>query len=147
MKTQDKDFSHGSALTQIVEHPSFKALNKADKKFGHYQINIDTRILIKYSDKEKSPWQFTFKVEDINTLVGDISSNNFSFLCLICGKVTICLLPTNDFQELLDFEKKTQQSITVELEDGKSMRVKSKIKELKHAIHHNDFPKLLFKQA
>ena len=46
MKIQKMDMFHGAALTQIVEHPSFKALNKADEKYGHYQINHDRRISI-----------------------------------------------------------------------------------------------------
>lgn len=58
MKIQKKGSNHGVALTQIVEHPSFKALNKADEKFGHYQINHDTRILIRYRSGN-SPWTFT----------------------------------------------------------------------------------------
>ena len=37
MKIQQKDYFHGAALTQIVEHESFKALNKADSKYGHYK--------------------------------------------------------------------------------------------------------------
>jgi hypothetical protein len=50
-----------------VEYPSFKALNKADEKYGHYQINYNTRILLKYRSKKESPWDFELKEEDINT--------------------------------------------------------------------------------
>jgi hypothetical protein len=89
MKIQKKDFYHGAALTQIVEHPSFKALNKATNKYGHYQINHDTRILIKHLSKLESPWSFQISEEEINTLVDDISSDQESFLCLVCGETTI----------------------------------------------------------
>jgi hypothetical protein len=32
MKIQQKDLFHGAVLTQLVEHNSFKALNKVDAK-------------------------------------------------------------------------------------------------------------------
>jgi len=47
MKIQHKDLFHGAALTQLVEHNSFKALNKADDKYGHYLVNTDRRLLVK----------------------------------------------------------------------------------------------------
>ena len=44
MKIQTQDLYHGAVLTQITEHPSFKALNKADTLYGHYLVNHDTRL-------------------------------------------------------------------------------------------------------
>lgn len=42
MKTQEKDLYHGAALTQIVEHTSFRALNLAPVKgYGHHLVNSD----------------------------------------------------------------------------------------------------------
>lgn len=144
MKIQKKGSNHGVALTQIVEHPSFKALNKADEKFGHYQINHDTRILIRYRSGN-SPWTFTLKEEDINILIEDITYNQRSFLCLVCGNESICVLSCNDYQDLIDTSKKSTQSIIVELPPRSSMHVKSKIRKLDHAIPHKNFPDILFR--
>lgn len=63
MKIQAKDFFHGAALTQIVEHPSFKALNKASDKYGHCLVNKDIRVFVKYSNTDQ-PWQFTLNPDD-----------------------------------------------------------------------------------
>jgi hypothetical protein len=59
MKIQRKDYYHGAVLTQIVEHKSFKALNKFDEKYGHYKINHDIRLMVKLASEDSDPWQFT----------------------------------------------------------------------------------------
>jgi hypothetical protein len=145
MKIQEKDFFHGAALTQIVEHPSFKALNKADEKYGHYQINHNTRILLKYRSKGESPWTFELKEEDINTLIDDIASDQRSFLCLVCGKISVCILSSGEYQDLINTSQRTSQHITIELPPRSSMKVKSKIFTLDHTIPHTNFPNILFR--
>ena len=144
MKIQEKDLFHGSALTQIVEHPSFKALNKADSKYGHYQINNNTRILIKYRTNETSPWIFTIKEEDVDTLIQDIDSQQASFLCLVCGNTTICILSTIEYEKLLDVSKKKEQWLRVDLPPRSSMRIKSATGRLPRPIKNNSFPDILF---
>jgi hypothetical protein len=145
MKIQEKDFFHGAALTQIVEHPSFKALNKVDKKYGHYQINDDKRILLKYRSRRKGPWNFILEEKDINTLIEDIASNQESFLCLVCGETTICILTTNQYQELIDTSMKTSQRITVESPPRSRIKVKSQLCRLGKLVKHNSFPNIIFK--
>lgn len=144
MKIQKKDFYHGAALTQIVEHPSFKALNKADERYGHYQINDNIRLLLRLRSNKESPWIFTFEKEDIDILIEDITHNQKSYLCLVCGKESICLLPLNDYQKLIDVSRSTSQSITIEIPPRSSMHVKSKLMSLNHTISHKDFPDKLF---
>ncbi len=56
MKIQEQDIYHGAALTQIAEHESFKALNKGSERYGHYLINADCHVFIKYSKAAVSPW-------------------------------------------------------------------------------------------
>ena len=53
MKICERDLYHGAALTKIVMHESFKALNKATEKYGHYQVNHNARLLTKHSTKTK----------------------------------------------------------------------------------------------
>ena len=76
MKIQQKDYYHGAALTQIVEHESFKALNKADVKHGHYKINQNIRLLVKSTTNEESPWSFTANANDLATIKDDINSSD-----------------------------------------------------------------------
>lgn len=98
MKIQQKDYYHGAALTQIVEHESFKALNKTDEKYGHYKINHDIRLMVKMTSIENEPWQFTANASDLATMDEDINSRDQFFLCLVCGLNTICLLVVTKFK-------------------------------------------------
>ncbi|RUL82344.1 hypothetical protein [Tautonia sociabilis] len=72
MKIQQKDLFHGAALTQIIEHNSFKALNKVDDKYGHDLVNTDRRLMIKLTETDNPPWQFTFQPDDLQHLRDDI---------------------------------------------------------------------------
>lgn len=74
MKIQEQDVYHGPALMQIVEHDSFKALNKADEKYGHYLVNNDRRLCFKYSTAESGPWSFTFQSQDLAALKKDLGT-------------------------------------------------------------------------
>ncbi len=65
MKIQEKDEYHGPALMQIVEHPSFKAINKTDKKYGHYTLNTNRHLFVKYRTRKNSPWQFSFGQDEM----------------------------------------------------------------------------------
>jgi hypothetical protein len=146
MKIQKMDLFHGAALTQIVEHPSFKALNKADAKYGHYQINHDRRILIKYRDTSRSPWTFTVNFDEIMMLNDDLRrKDGRTFLCLVCGKTTVCPLHEGDIDDLIDLHGLSAQWIRVEIPSGGSMHLKGSKGGLKRAIPHKDFPVVLFK--
>ena len=144
MKIQKKDQFHGSALTQIVEHSLFTALNKADEKYGHYQINHNKRLLIKHTGKNESPWKFTLQPDDIDTVVGDINSDQEAFLCLICGQESICILTTEEFETLIDTNNKTAQWIKVESPNRSGMRVSGSAGFIKSVIAHRAFPQKLF---
>jgi hypothetical protein len=72
MKIQEQDIYHGPGLVQIVEHKSFKALNRASSKYGHYLINTDRHVFAKYSTKKKTPWlqPDTLRAEKCRSLQG-----------------------------------------------------------------------------
>ena len=144
MKIKDKDWFHGAALTQICEHESFTALNKASEKMGHYQINHDKRILVKYSSFERGPWQFTFRADDVETISEDIDAEQQSFLCLVCGYNTICMLDADEIETLLDLDFDESQWIKVDYPSGGSMRARGSEGELGHVVRHNIFPGGLF---
>ncbi len=142
MKIQQKDYYHGAALTQIVEHESFKALNKADEKYGHYKINHDIRLMIKITSIENEPWQFTANASDLETIEEDINSGDQFFLCLVCGLNTICLLDSNQVKQLLDLSSCEQQWLRIK--NTGSLRAWSNRIELQHSIPHNAFPNRMF---
>jgi hypothetical protein len=143
MKIQQKDLYHGAALTQIAEHPSFKALNKADAKYGHYLVNDNRRLLVKPTTEEEPTWQFTFQTNDLDTLRADVAGGFETFVVLICGTKTICLLSAEDLPSLIDLDAVKSQSIYVEIPKA-SMRVRGTAGQLKHAVTHNAFPDGIF---
>lgn len=142
MKIQQKDYYHGAALTQIVEHKSFKALNKTDEKYGHYKINHDIRLMVKITSIADEPWQYTVNASDLATIGEDINSGDQFFLCLVCGLKTICLLDSNQVQQLLDISSRDQQWLRIKTTG--SLRAWSARIELQHAIPHNAFPDRMF---
>lgn len=143
MKIKQKDLFHGAALTQLTEHPSFKALNKADTKYGHYMVNTDRRLMVKHTEKSSGPWTFTFQPDDLNTLQSDIASGFRTFVVLVCEKVTICLLRESDFLKLIDLNNPAPQWIKVEVPKA-SMRVRGSRGSLTHAVAHKNFPDDVF---
>ena len=144
MRIQEKHMFHGSALTQIVEHPSFKALNRASSHYGHYLVNTDTQILVKYRTAECSPWQFVFSPDEIHELRQAHISKNDTFICLVCGSVTVCVLNEVESKTVLDMGEISSQSVTVEVQKGASCRVKGTGGKLRRAVPHNAFPARLF---
>jgi len=145
MKVQEKDLYHGAALTQITEHPSFKALNKADDKYGHYLINADTRVMVKHTKAKGARWQFTFQPDDLATLQEDIKSKYKTFVCLVCGHTTICMLDPDQLNQVIDLSRPRAQAVVVLVrKPGASMTVRGPFGELKGKIPHKTFPRSLF---
>lgn len=144
MKIQEHDLFHGAALTQIVQHPSFKALNKLDSKFGHYRINADICILVKYRKNGESPWQFILNNSEIETLKSDYESDDNLFLCLVCAESTICAINKEQINQLVDLSASGQQWIRVEVPVGGSIWLKGSLGSIKGCIAHKNFPENLF---
>lgn len=138
MKIQSRDFYHGVVLTQIAEYPIFTSINKATEKEGLYQINNDKWILIKYSTGDEE-WQFTFRKDDFD----EFWRYEF-FIVLVCGGNTVCLLSSEDIEEILDTDSDSSQWISVYYPDGGQMRVRGSRGDLSHTVAHNAFPKDLF---
>ena len=141
-KIWQDDFYLGAALNRIVEHHSFKALNKADKKYGHFLVNTDRRVMMKRSTAE-SHWQFTFLKDDLATLAADLALPCKTYLVLVCGDKTFCLLGEEQFTQLIDLTRDNQR-IVVDYEEGHSLRVTGSRPKVKLVVHHNAFPNGLF---
>ena len=142
-KIKPNDMFHGAALAQITKHETFKALNKMDDgKYGHYLVNNNIRLLTKHREGDL-PLQFTFQPDDIVTLSEDVASNCASFLILVCGEFTICMIDENQIPQLLDLNDHSQQWIRVTM-PGSSMKVNGSNGAVKKTIAHNWFPAKLF---
>ncbi|MCH8025547.1 MAG: hypothetical protein IH866_02020 [Chloroflexi bacterium] len=141
MKIQKQDIYHGPALMQIVEHPSFTALNKPDEKYGHYIVNTDRQLFVKYRDSDESPWRFTFQPEEIVAIKADIRrSNHETFICLVCGDFSICCLDSSELRSVIDLSSETTQWVSVEVPAGGSQHVAGSNGKLGYTIPHNSYP-------
>lgn len=147
MKIQLQHIYHGPALMQIVEHSSFKALNKADATYGHYLVNNDKRLWLKYSTSKKGPWLFTFSPADLGALRGDLLMKNVdTFIVLACGHHTIACLDQPTFSALIDVNATASQPwIKVTARTGKQLRVNGSTSPTTPTlIAHNAFPNCIF---
>jgi len=144
MKIQEQDVYHGPALMQIVEHPSFKALNRASKRYGHYLVNTDRQVFTKYRKVKSSPWQFVFAPEELSTLSRALSGPDHVYVCLVCGHLTVCALSGDELQQLVDLAARSPQSIRVDVPSGGSCHVSGSKGRLKRTVPHNSFPNKIF---
>lgn len=144
MKIQEQDSFHGAALTQIVEYHSFKALNKANEKYGHYLINADRHIFIKYCKNVNSPWSFTFHPEDLRAIKSEISSGARVFIGLVCGGKTVCALNQVELSLIIELNSSSSQWIRIMVPPRGSCHVSGSIGEMQKTIPHNSFPGKIF---
>jgi hypothetical protein len=144
MKIQEQDIYHGPALMQIVEHRSFKALNRASTNYGHYLVNTDRQVFVKYRKTKRSPWQFIFAPDELSALSKAMSGAGSVFMCLVCGHFTICALNAKEIFQLVDLTEASQQSIRVEVPSGGSCHVSGSKGKLKKTVPHNSFPEKIF---
>jgi hypothetical protein len=144
VKIQEKDIYHGAALTQIVEHDSFKALNRASNKYGHYLINADRHVFIKYRTADASPWQFIIQPDEVSAICLEAGANRTIYLCLVCGITTVCALNIDEIKTVIDVESSLQQWIRVEVPNGGSCHVSGSSGKLQRTVPHNSFPNKVF---
>lgn len=144
MRIQEKHIYHGAALTQIVEHPSFKALNKADDRYGHYLVNRNRRLLVKYRTSSESPWQFSFPKSEVALMASDLEGGAKLFLCLVCGAETVAVLDEEQVRTVLDLGSAGQQWVVIELPLGSSLRARGSAGDLPRTIPHKAFPGKIF---
>ena len=141
-KIKDKHIYHGAALSQIAEHNSFTAINRNNISEGAYKINEGKNIMIKYVSSPKGQKaNFNF----VLTELGHLTRMNDFFLCLVCGKDTICCLSESETDQIIDINGTRQQMITVYFPKNKSMEVKGNKGKLAQKIPHSAFPNKIFR--
>jgi hypothetical protein len=144
MKIQEQDLFHGAALTQIVEHKSFKALNRGSQKYGHYLVNKDQHVFVKYGKSNVTPWKFTFAPDEIEAIRGEADKSKSVFICLVCGPITVCALNRAEFTNTIDLSASGQQWIRIDVPKNGSCRVSGSAGSLKRRVPHNSFPDKVF---
>lgn len=144
MKIQEQDRFHGAALTQIVEHKSFKALNRASPKYGHYLVNTDKQVFVKYRKLARSPYIFTVQPDELHALSEAQNAPGEVLLCLVCGTETVCALNEDELDAVIDVFSSASQWVRVEIPKGGSCHVSGSCGKLRRAVTHSSFPDKVF---
>jgi hypothetical protein len=142
-----QDMYHGAALTKIVEHEEFTALNKADEQYGHYLVNKDILLWVKYATKPNGPWQFTFTAADANGILKDDGDQKKrTFVVLVCGKSAVCCVEVETLKEIADLQSGKSQGVKATSLARKQIRLSGPLtkgmKPIK--VPRNRFPDCIF---
>lgn len=166
MKINDDHLYHGAALTQIAEHPSFKAINafsqNGNRSRSAFLINTDIGVFLKYASEPKGVFDefiFTFRREHLEELNILKEKTTRVFIGLVCiSKRHICCLPFDTFQSMLEERKRKKGSveetytILITLESGKSFRAymnipgRKKVKMGEKVVPRDAFPSCVFSE-
>jgi hypothetical protein len=164
MKINQDHLFHGAALTQVAEHPTFKAINEMSpggvRSRCAFRINADIYLYLKYATKPKGPFKefiFTFNRASLDELQALVAPGHKIFIVLICVQAAqICCITYDKFLALIAQRRakkgadEAAYSILVTLPAGKSFRIYMnapgrKKKMLKEKIvPRDDFPNILF---
>jgi hypothetical protein len=116
MKINDEHLYHGAALTQIAEHPTFKAINafwqQGKKSSCAFRINDTTGIYIKYAAEPHGTareYVFVFKKPHLDELTILREQCVKVFVILVCIKAKeICVISYGQFQQMIKTRQKKQ---------------------------------------
>lgn len=162
-----KDQNHGSALIQIAEWPTFKAINsfeptKGQKSNAAFIVNTDTGIYFKYGTTPKKPFtEYSFTFNKSNFAELDALHARFkdrSYIALVCVKAgEVCLLSVADlYEKRAERERdrgstEEQYQVLVAVSPRKSFRVYMNASGVrkksltKTIVNRNEFPRVLFR--
>lgn len=139
-----RDQFEGVVLRRLIKHDDPPRIVEVGDKSGHFQLNESTFLLVKYSSSDRSPWRFTFRPKDVQTLIDDRSKTDLfggAYICLVCGLNTICPLSSDEWSTVLDLtESSAQQTVTVRRRPGTQFEVKGSGGKLDHKVPATQFP-------
>ncbi|MDG3015280.1 hypothetical protein [Speluncibacter jeojiensis] len=144
MGIDKQDFQHGAALAAIVKDHRFTSLNKASERYGHYLVNDDRYVFVKYCTKpSRVQYQFTFSAEEKQS-IAQFRGQKHAYVVLVCGEVAVAELTVAQLEQLTDGDDSARQStVYIVAQPGRSLRARSAGAELRHAIPRNGFPGLV----
>ena len=166
MKINDDHLYHGAALTQVAEHPSFKAIN-ADSDQGTpsrsvFLINHDIGLYLKYASNPKGKFKefvFTFQENHLAELKALKAKRKNVFLVLVCVSAReICCVPYSEYMDLQGIRQKKKgevedhYSLMVTIPKGKQARVymnapgQKKVMIGERKVPRDDFPSRVFEK-
>lgn len=134
-----QEFYHGVAILRLLEDPRCQNVKKGD---GGYVVNGDSFAFLKYSTKNRSPWGFSFGLEDIQRLDATAGTHRNVVVALICGGDGICAVSWKDAADLLGNQAVGWLSARRGFRE--LYAVAGPKGKLKHKISFQEWPALLF---
>jgi hypothetical protein len=164
MKINDDHMYHGAALTQIAEHPTFKAVNafwlNGKKSNAAFRINDTTGIYVKYAGLphgSAKEYIFTFTKAHLDELAVLREHCVRVFVVLVCIKnKEICVISYGQLMQIIGIRRETrgseedQYQVLVTAPPNKQFRVyvnhpgRRGIMMGHQLVRRNAFPELLF---
>lgn len=150
MAFSQEDQFHGAALIQIVDHPSFTALNAGNER-GLYRINDHAALYAKYSQRPgNGRWQFTFDSrhqeicrDQFNAY--DVVDRGKFWIALICVNDWVCLIDYPMYEQLLGPNYRDSRRMVVERQPDGSYWVSGPNGQWPNAVPKNAFPGVIFR--
>lgn len=93
-----------------------------------------------------SPWNLTFSVQDVDSLVADHRTAGLlggSFVCIVCGTDSICTLCIDEWSSLLDLTSRISQSVSVTRTNGSQLNVSASHRQFQSRIPAGRFPSII----
>ncbi|MFF9057434.1 hypothetical protein ACF09K_01835 [Streptomyces sp. NPDC014882] len=117
-----KDFMHGAALVAIADSEKFTALNRASVKYGHYVVNHDRHLFIKYNDGNgPGDYFFTFSGEDKRRIGSEPAP--LVFAVLVCGTEVVTGITRDELSQLIPLTVSTSSTVKVAAHQGRQLRI------------------------
>src|SRR5207248_497161 len=143
---------HGAALLRLLDAGVQVSVCKAaDVHSSAYVVEAGERrvaLLLKYSTKKKSPWQFTFTEGEAAALAALAESypDHERLLLLVCHLDGVCCLPHDRLGELIeDPLAPAGQAISVSRTEGTSYRITGPGRlRMRGTIPVSDWPRCVF---
>jgi hypothetical protein len=164
MKINDDHMYHGAALTQVVEHPTFKAVNafwlNGKKSSAAFRINDTTGIYVKYAGVphgHAKEYIFTFTSAHLGELSVLREHCTKVFVVMVCIRnKEICAISYGQLMEMIRLRKdvrgedEDQYQVLVTAPPNKQFRVyvnhpgRKGVLMGEQLVRRSAFPELLF---
>jgi hypothetical protein len=164
MKINDDHMYHGAALTQIADHPTFKAVNafwlNGKKSTCAFRVNDTTGVYIKYAAAPHGSareYVFTFSAAHLAELATLREHCTHVFVVMVCIKTKeICVISYGQLKQLVQVrekvrgEREEQYQVLVTAPANKQFRVyvnrpgRKGVMMGQQLVRRNAFPELLF---
>ncbi|MGW3335934.1 hypothetical protein ACWDCL_00450 [Streptomyces sp. NPDC001009] len=106
----------------IADSERFTALNRASVKYGHYVVNHDRHLFLKYNDgKGPGDYFFTFSAEDKQRIASEAAL--LVYAVLVCGNEVVTGITRDELSQLITLNNASASAVRVSAQQGKQLRI------------------------